>query len=59
MNWDQWDYLAALVLLGGACAGILAVWKFGKSRRVRIGGIIGVLLVLALIWIQLAVGIFD
>lgn len=57
MNWGVEDLLAAMFLL--TCAGI-AFWLLRKApRRSRIIGALLIVIVLAYIWVELAVGVFT
>jgi 4-amino-4-deoxy-L-arabinose transferase-like glycosyltransferase len=59
MNWSAFDYGVAAVLLAGAALAFLVLTRAGKSRRQRI--VVGSLIVLlvALVWLELAVGVFG
>ena len=57
MNWDIYDYLAASVLILGASLAILAVRKMISRRGPRILAPVAILLLLGLVWAQLAVGL--
>lgn len=59
VNWSAEDFLAAAVLLGLTGFAIEALGRSGLSRRAAIGGAIAVLASLALIWAELAVGLFH
>ncbi len=59
VNWSAFDFLLAAILLFGTaffCELVLRKVKTLKARLILCGGI---LLALALIWIELAVGIFG
>ena len=59
MNWGLEDFLAAGVLLFIAGAIYLLVAQHAKSRYGRATVALVVLLVLAFVWAELAVGIFS
>ena len=59
VNWGKEDFLAAVVLIGGAGLGIELAVRLIKSRNVLMIAIAGVLAVLLLVWAELAVGIFS
>lgn len=59
VNWSLSDFLVAGILLFGT--GLLCEWVLRKVKttKYRLLLCVGILLVLALLWIELAVGIFD
>lgn len=57
MNWDIYDYLAGSVLILGALLAYLAVWKMTARRVSRTLALVAILLLLGLVWAQLAVGL--
>ena len=57
MNWDALDYFAATVLIGAVVIGTLLAWKLISRPGLRIAASAGVLLLVALVWVQLAVGV--
>ena len=59
MNWGVEDFLAAGVLVFIAGASYLFVTRHAKSRNGKAAVALGVLLTLALVWAELAVGIFT
>jgi hypothetical protein len=59
VQWSAFDFAVAALLLGGAALAVDWVWTKIKGRRSRIIGAVAVLLVLALIWGELAVGLFG
>lgn len=58
-NWSAFDFLIAGVLLFGTAFIINLIVKSSKTMLVKILIATAVLLVLALIWAELAVGIFG
>lgn len=58
-NWSSSDFIIAAVLLFGTAFFINLVIRSEKSPRFKLMISFGILLVLALIWIELAVGIFG
>ncbi len=58
MNWDALDYLAAAILLGGGLAAYLIARRLIANPRLRLLAGLAVIAVVALIWAELAVGIF-
>jgi hypothetical protein len=59
VQWSPFDFVVAAVLLGGAALAADWVWTRIQGRRTRIVGVAAVLVVLALIWGELAVGLFG
>lgn len=58
-NWSAFDFLIAGILLFGTAFIINLIVKSSKKMMVKILITTAVLLVLALVWIELAVGIFG
>lgn len=58
-NWSPLDFLIAAVLLFGTAFLVNLVIRSGKTRVSKLMICFAILLVLALIWIELAVGIFG
>ena len=58
MNWDALDYVAAFLLLGGGVAAYLVMRRLVKGRLARMLLWLVIAAGIALIWTQLAVGIF-
>ncbi|WP_294287630.1 hypothetical protein [uncultured Chryseobacterium sp.] len=58
-NWSPLDFLTAATLLFGTAFLINLVIRSGKTRVSRLLICFAILLVLALVWIELAVGIFG
>jgi|GEM_PF-3444712 len=58
MNWDALDYFAAFLLLGGGSVAYLIVRRLIAKSAVRLLAGLAIIAVVALTWIQLAVGIF-
>lgn len=59
MNWTLFDFIVAGTLLGITGAIIFFVVSKIKNKTYRVGAIFAVLVVLFLIWAELAVGIFG
>ena len=59
MDWDTADYLAAAILVGTMALTIALGWRMTRRRPVRLAIAAAAILVTALIWAELAVGIFD
>lgn len=57
MNWDLYDYVAAAALLIAAGLGVFLCLKLVKKRSRRWLAIGLVVAGIALIWVQLAVGL--
>ena len=57
MNWDGLDYLAAAALIVLLSVGIIVVRRGLKRPSLRLTGTLLVVLLVALIWAQLAVGL--
>lgn len=59
VNWTLSDFIIAGILLLGTGIVIEVVARNVKDQRARIGMIIGTLVVLFLVWAELAVGVFG
>lgn len=59
VNWTFSDFVIAGGLLLGTGLFIEAVTRTIKDKRTRIGITVAILIVLALVWAELAVGIFG
>lgn len=59
MNWTLYDYLFALVLIGGASTGLWVLFRQSGSTAYRAAGMIAVLAAVLLVWINGAVGIIG
>ena len=59
MNWGSEDFIAALLLIGGAALALFVLIRLCRTRRRRIAAIISIAGLTVLLWIELAVGIFD
>jgi len=57
LNWDLYDYAAAGLILLAALGGIFAVRAWIRTPRNRLLACIGVLILGAMVWVQLAVGL--
>ena len=57
MHWDMWDYVAAILLISGAILGIIAARLWLPPGRVQIAAMIAAPVLVAIIWVQLAVGL--
>ena len=58
VNWGAEDFLAAALLLGGAGLALEATVRLVRGTVPRIAIALAILFVFALIWAELAVGIF-
>ncbi|WP_294298243.1 hypothetical protein [uncultured Chryseobacterium sp.] len=58
-NWSPFDFLIAAVLLFGTAFLVNLVIRSGKTRVYKLLICFAILLILALVWIELAVGIFG
>ncbi|MFM5907300.1 MAG: hypothetical protein ACKOPO_06920 [Novosphingobium sp.] len=59
VNWGAEDFAAAALLIGGAGLGVELAVRFIRARRAMALTIAAILLALALVWAELAVGIFN
>jgi hypothetical protein len=59
VGWGPEDFLAAAVLIGGAGLGVELAVRLIRSRKAMFAAIAGVVLMVLLIWAELAVGIFG
>lgn len=59
VKWSRSDYLAAAILLYGTGSGVELVLRAVKTKFARLSLVGGLLIVLALTWAELAVGIFG
>jgi len=59
VNWSAFDFLVAGGLLLGTGLTCELIMRKTRTTRLRIALVAGVLVVLALIWAELAVGIFG
>lgn len=59
VNWTLSDFIVAGVLLLGTGLTIEAIARNVKNKQTQIALVTGILLVLFLIWVELAVGIFG
>lgn len=59
MNWDLADFGAAAFLIGAALALSILVFRLVKRPLYRWIGLAGVVLAVALVWAELAVGLFS
>lgn len=59
VNWSLFDFIVAGVLLFGTGSLIEFSLRKIKTKKQRIWVIAGILLVLFLVWVELAVGIFG
>ena len=57
MNWDIYDYIAAALFALFILVGVVVIRRFVSSSRARVLGIVGVLALAGLAWVQLAVGL--
>ncbi|MEO5859670.1 MAG: hypothetical protein ABIR33_12045 [Pyrinomonadaceae bacterium] len=59
VDWKLLDFIAAAVMLFGAGFAIETALRVIKKFEYRVATCIGILVVLALVWAELAVGIFG
>ena len=59
MSWRFGDYGAAATLIGGLVLAMALSFRVLRRRSHRIAVTLGLLVVLALVWAELAVGLFD
>lgn len=59
VNWSMFDFLIAAILLSSVALAIELVLRKFKSMKQRILICAGILLVLFVVWAELAVGIFG
>ncbi|MFZ9970680.1 MAG: hypothetical protein ACO3GK_05160 [Bacteroidia bacterium] len=59
MNWDAFDFIIAAVLIGGLVLGLWAIQKAIPQKNKRLLFFAIALLVFALVWAELAVGVFG
>jgi hypothetical protein len=57
--WGPGDFVVAAVLLFGAGMAIYAGTRLARTRAHRLAVVASVLLALAIVWAELAVGLFD
>ncbi|MGM0635129.1 MAG: hypothetical protein ACQESK_03620 [Bacteroidota bacterium] len=59
VNWSVYDFIAAGVLLGGSGLVVDLIFTEVKNRKHKIWLLSAILLLLCLLWIELAVGVFG
>jgi hypothetical protein len=59
VNWGPGDFVVAAILLFGAGSLTVLSLRYTKSNRQRAALVLGVALGLALVWAELAVGLFH
>ena len=59
VNWSPGDFVIAGALLLGACFAFEFFARRGGSRTTRVTAAIAIALVVILVWLELAVGIFG
>jgi hypothetical protein len=59
MDWSGFDFLVAAVLLTAAVLAFLLFVRPGKSRRYRVVAAAMIIVVLLVVWLELAVGLFG
>ena len=59
VQWDLFDFVIAGVVLLGTGLAIEVVMKNVKTRKTKIGLVVSILVVLFLVWAELAVGVFG
>lgn len=59
MDWTLGDFIVAFVLIGGTITAYFGITKVTQKRSYRLLGCLALALVFGVIWVELAVGIFD
>lgn len=59
MNWTIGDFVVAFLLISFTIAGGVWITKMTRNRSYRFLGGLALLLILGVVWTELAVGIFD
>jgi cation transport ATPase len=59
VHWNLFDFVIAGVLLLGTGLAIEVVMKNVKNRKTKIGLVVSILVLLFLVWAELAVGVFG
>ncbi|HEX8575239.1 MAG TPA: hypothetical protein VF677_02995 [Flavobacterium sp.] len=59
VHWDLFDFVIAGILLLGTGLAIEIVMQNVKNRNTKIGLVVSILVVLFLVWAELAVGVFG
>ena len=59
MNWSGFDFAVAAALLSAAALAFFLIARPGKSRRYRMVAGALILVVLVVVWLELAVGLFG
>ncbi len=58
MDWNTLDYLAAALLIGGGAGAYLLMRRLVARPGIRLLAGVAIIGAVALVWVQLAVGIF-
>lgn len=59
VDWGPADFLIAGILLTASGILVDGVWRTSTIRQLKYLAMVGIFLVLALVWIELAVGLFG
>ena len=59
VHWDLFDFVIAGILLLGTGLAIEIVMQNVKNRNTKIGLVVSILVILFLVWAELAVGVFG
>lgn len=59
VNWSTFDFIIASILLFGFITLAVYLIKSIKNQKIRIGLVIGIIILFLLIWAELAIGIFN
>jgi hypothetical protein len=59
VNWSTFDFLVAAILLLGGGLIIDLIWRLIKNPTIKLAVAIGILLLVLLLWLELAVGVFG
>lgn len=59
VNWNVFDFIVAAILLGSTGLCLELILRFMKSSKYKVIFSVTLLIIFALIWIELSVGIFG
>ena len=59
IQWDMYDYLAAVLLLSAGAWSIEGILQSQKSKHLKKIGVVVILLLLLILWAEMAVGLFG
>jgi hypothetical protein len=59
VRWGPGDFLAAALLLSGTGTAMVLAWRYARSTRLRVALVGFLALALAVVWAELAVGLFT